>query len=264
MLLAPAAVRAQQIRGVVVEDMTDTPIPGVTVELLAEDSTIRASAVTASTGWFQLPTGSAGRFLLRTSHPVFTAGALLEVVVQQREIVTIVLRMSGGAIPLEPLVVTARSHDRLSGFRERAQRSGFGRYITREQIDERPAARPSDLLRMVPEVRIELVRDPSGVFTSNAVLMRSFGELCAPAIYLDGMPIPQDFGFDIDDLISTELIEGVEIYRSYVGAPLEFHLPQNTCGVIAFWSRTIRGRPLSWKSFAIAGVLAGIMVLMTR
>ncbi|CAN5876285.1 hypothetical protein BH23GEM9_BH23GEM9_08090 [soil metagenome] len=262
-LLLPAAVDAQVIRGVVVADATRTPVPGMLVELLAGDSTVRASTVTGNAGWFQLPAGSAGRVFLRTSHPGHAPTGMLAVDVQENEIVTVVVSVDVSAIPLEPLVITARSRDRLSGFRQRAAHGGMGRYILREDIERLVAPLASDLLRMTPGVRIETVRDWTG-FSSDIVMMRSLGELCAPTLYLNGMRMIHGSGFDIDALISTELLEGVEIYSSHVTAPLEFHVPRDSCGVIAFWSRPGPPRRLTWKRAGLGALLATMIVLLSR
>lgn len=260
-LLMPSVGSAQVIRGVVVHDSTDTPIAGVTIELRTDESTILATTVAGATGWFQLDPGSAGTFLLRTSHPVYTVDGSLTVAVEEREIVTVVLRMSGGAVALEPLLVTARSFDRLSGFRERATQGGLGRYITRADIDKGQAILITGILHFVSEVRVEPVRN--GGLTGTALLMNSFGSWCRPAIFLDGMPVPSgDFGFDINDLLSPDMVEGVEIYRSYAMAPAEFQGAIHDCGVIAFWSRTVPGgRRFTWKRLGIGGLIAALVLL---
>jgi hypothetical protein len=262
-VLLPAAVHGQAVRGVVVADASHTPIPGMRVELLAGDSTVRASTMTGNAGWFQLSTGSAGRFFLRASHPEYTATGMLAVSVQEHEIVTVVVSVDISAIPLEPILVTSRSFDRLSGFRQRAAHGGLGRYILRADIERFVGARPSDLLRTVPGVRIESIRDRSG-FSSDVVLMRSPGELCAPTLYVDGMRVIHGAGFDIDDLITTETVEGVEIYSSHATAPLEFHVPRDACGVIAFWSRPAPPGRLTWKRAGVGALLATLIVLLAR
>lgn len=263
-VLAPQIASAQQIRGVVVHDSTDQPIAGATIELITQDSTVRATAVSSAIGWFQLSLPSHGRFLLRASHVVYGGGGAVEVVVGERELVNVVLRMTGGAIPLEPLSVTARSVDPLAGFRQRAAHGGQGYYLHREDIEKHAGARVSDLLRRMPGVRFDLVRDRSGFFTSETLLMRSLGELCEPTIYLDGVPMPPEFGMDINDLISTEALAGVEVYTSHLTAPLDLHIPRNSCGVIAFWSRPTPGTRMTWKRAAVAGMIAGLMLYFTR
>jgi hypothetical protein len=259
---APFATHAQQIRGVVVEDSTDTPIRGVTIQLLAEDSALLSSVTAAETGWFEFTTQRAGRFFLRVTHEAYSPSGLLQVVVEDREIVNVVVRLSGGPIPLEPLFVTARSRDRLSGFRDRATRGGQGRYITRAQIDQRNAVRVRDVLFFVPEIRIEPVRD--GGLVTERFLMRSLGELCAPTVYLDGLPVLTDDAFDIDALISPDAIEGVEIYSSHLTAPLELHVPRNTCGIVAFWTRQLPGRRMTWKRLLLGGAIGAAILLLTR
>lgn len=256
-VLLPTIAAAQMIRGVVVEDSTDRPISDVKVELLAADSTVLATSFSSVIGWFELVPQSAGQFLVRASHPAYRIDDTLAVDVRPQEIITVVLRLSGGPIPLDPLIVKAL--DRLSGYRERARRAAFGRFITRADIDKYGAYSLSHALRFTPEIRIERVRD--GPFTTQGVFMRSFGDLCVPAVYLDGIPIPTGRVFDIDDLISAEAVEGIEVYRSAQTAPMEFRLspfPETDmmCGVVVVWSR-----PLPRARFTLTGLFVGVLLV---
>ena len=262
--LLPAPAGAQQVRGVVVEDSTFRPLSGVKIELISNNTTT-AISFSNVTGWFELSPESAGQYLLRASHPAYQTVDVRTVTFRPQEMFTVVLRLRGGPIPLEALVVQGTARDRTSGYRERARRAAFGRFITREQIDKLGAYSMSHALRLTPEVRIERVRD--GPFTTQGIFMRSFGDLCVPAIYLDGVPIPTGPGFDIDALLSAEAVEGIEVYRSALSAPMEFRMspfmsPNNLCGVVAVWSRVLPGPPPTLLSVLYTAALIGSSLLV--
>ena len=74
---------------------------------------------------------------------------------------------------------------------------------------------------------------------------------------------------DINSLLSAEAVEGVEVYRSAMSAPMEFRVPgfgagDFFCGVIAVWSRpTARGQMTLKRAF-FASMLVGASLLMTE
>jgi hypothetical protein len=260
----PAIAGAQQIRGVVVEDSSNRPVTRVRIELLSADSVVRSATVSTANGWFELPVPRGGAYLVRASHEAYRNSGALDIAVGAQEVVTVVMRVSGGPIPIDPLIVQARSHDRASGFRERSRKAVYGRFITRDQIDKLGGHSLSHIMRLTPEVRIEQVRD--GVFVNDGIFMRSFGDLCMPAVYLDGISVPTGRAFDINALISAEAIEGIEVYRSVTSAPMELRMPafgENWfCGVVAIWSRPIEGAPLTFKRVLIGSMLAAVSFLL--
>ena len=257
--LLPSGIAAQAIRGVVVEGTTSVPIPGATVELLAADSTPLRTVTSDRRGWFQLDVAAGGRYFLRPRHPSYTAVSLDSVRVGEHEIVTVMLRMGISAIPLEPLVVTARSRDRLAGFYRRAEENRRGQFIHREFIDRRIALRPSQLVRMTPGVFVI----PTDNGLSSIITMRGVtGGRCAAAIFLDGLPVPQEVGMTIDDFTAADQLEGIEIYDAYTIPPPELPATTNECGIVAFWSRRDAFRPFTWKR-VIAGVVLGAFILLT-
>ena len=266
-VLLPVITEAQQIRGVVVEDSTFRPISGVTIELLAADRTVRATTTSDATGWFTLTAEGVGEFQLQASHDAYTNMDILTVVLGAQQTLTVLLRLSGGPIPIAPVIASAKIRDRLSDYRERARKGIYGRFITREDIDKRGAYNLSHVLRFTPEVRIERVQD--GPFNNQGVFMRSFGDLCVPSVYLDGVEVPTGRAFDIDALISAEAVEGIEVYRSSLTAPMEFRMPafgpaDRLCGVIAVWSRPMPGVGLTLKRVVYAGLLVAVPIWFMR
>jgi hypothetical protein len=112
---------------------------------------------------------------------------------------------------------------------DRAQRGGFGYFITRDKIEQQRPFRVTDLLRTVPGLQVL----PSG---------RAFGDIvrttegCSPAVYLDGSRFPL-MGESIDNLVDPMALEGIEVYPRAVEVPAEFQGPFANCGVIALWTR---------------------------
>jgi hypothetical protein len=244
-------------------------VEGATIEVLHADSTPAGTVTSDEQGWFELDVREGGRYLLRPSHPSYLAFGLDSVNVGEHEIVSVALRMGPSAIPLERLVVTARSGDRLAGFYERAGRNGFAYFLERAEIEKRRAAQASQLLRSVPGVRIVPVGSltmPDSLFGAagpgvNMIGMRGIRGQCAATVLLDGLPVAQDLGMSIDDYTSPALLEGVEIYPPNVALPQAFPVLENECGVVAFWSRREAFRPLTWTRVIIAGVV-GLLILL--
>ncbi|MEN9508951.1 MAG: hypothetical protein RLZZ621_1514 [Gemmatimonadota bacterium] len=122
----------------------------------------------------------------------------------------------------------------MAGFYRRMQTGGGGRFITLAEIEKRNHVQMTDVLRMIPGLRIET----RGFI--NHVRMR--GSRCAPLVWLDGNPM---FAGEVDlDAFDPRTFDGIEIYSGPATVPVEFHGNQrmnSSCGVIVLWSR--RGEP---------------------
>jgi len=255
LLLAPLAAHAQSVRGTVVDDETSAPVPAALVELLSNDREPLAATESDRSGAFELAPRRAGRFLVRVTHLGYASIDSARISLRSGESVTLEVRLGRTAIALEPLVVTTRRGTAVADFYERKRRGGLGRYITREQIEQRPAARASDLLRTLPGVYVE----PAQVGRSSTITMRGGIGRCLPTIYVDGMQMRQFPGSSVDDWIHAASLEGVEVYTSFASAPSPLHA-SGACGVIAFWTRMENGTPWTWRRFAVAAGLAGLIL----
>jgi hypothetical protein len=128
---------------------------------------------------------------------------------------------------LEKVIIMARiaeSRGRLRDFYERKSRNRWGSFIDREQIERRNPMWVSDMLRMMPGVRVV-----SGRGGQNLVRMRG----CRPTVWLDGMPLR---GTEVDEVVYPADVAGVEVYRSQAGMPVQF-MDLNWCGAIVVWTR---------------------------
>ncbi|GJG86997.1 hypothetical protein tb265_21780 [Gemmatimonadetes bacterium T265] len=106
---------------------------------------------------------------------------------------------------------------------------GFGHFLTAADIDNRHPLRTTDLLTMMPGVMVY----SNGI--NSAIRLRNAP--CAPLIWLDGMPALAGY-LDID-AFDPQSFAGVEVYTGVSTVPVELRggRGEETCGVIALWTR---------------------------
>jgi hypothetical protein len=260
---------AQVVKGRVVLRGTEDGLGDVLVRLHFPEGRQAASALTDSAGAFTMTAPRLGPFTLSAERIGLAPVTTPEVEVGLAEAVEVVLWMSEAAVPLEPLVIEARSSvdlGILAGYYERMDRQrklGFGHILTRDQIDERQAVDVADLLRDIPRVRIlgqGFGRPPSVVFSGA-------GGECIPRVYLDG--VHQNRGGAagaaamVDETARPHELEGVEVYRGIGEMPGEFYDDRH-CGVILLWTRrSAEGRSGSpWIRILAAFLVAGVLGLL--
>jgi hypothetical protein len=255
----PTAVQAQIVRGQVIEAAARIAVRGATLELRDERGRAVGRVVSDSLGLFSLTVLNAGTYTLQTTHPSYFAHPADTLRLGPAESVTIEVRLDPAVIPLQPLIVTTRARGWLEGFETRRRTGGFGRFLTRQDIDARQASRSTDLLRGVPGVILTQQRRGPPLLQ-----MRGTGGLCMPAIWIDGLHIPHYAGgTTIDDALSPLTLDGVEIYNSVSSAPIEYRT--GSCGVVLFWTRRGSGEEggtLQWKKVLAGLGAAAFFVLM--
>ncbi|HEV2129941.1 MAG TPA: Plug domain-containing protein [Longimicrobiaceae bacterium] len=120
----------------------------------------------------------------------------------------------------------------LAGFHQRSTARVLGAFVTRADIEKQRAHTTTALLRRIPGV--QLVPRPLG--GGHTVMLRG---TCAPMVYIDGIKV-RLFSGTIDDLVTPQALEGIEVYRSAAEVPAEYSGLNAGCGVILLWTR--RGR----------------------
>lgn len=251
------AAQAQVIHGTVIDGSSRTAVADAEVVLLTPRMAERTTTITNGAGGFLLRAPRAGTYRLRVTHPRFVPYEADSVEVHTGEAVMLEIRLGLNAVPLEPIVVTARRHAGMPGFDERLA-AGMGRFITREDIDRRSAFRTSDLLRNIQGITLRR----SGRSDGMIVLMRGGGTgLCQPALWIDGVLVRQVPGSTIDDFLSPDIVEAIEVYQSTAAAPAGYAV--GGCGVILVWTRRGSGDdggPWQWKKL-LAGASAALVVI---
>lgn len=232
-LLSVAAppLGAQVVRGNLLDAETGKPISNGTVALLSRDSVLVARIATDTAGAFSLLTQRPGAFRIQAERLGYFPAISPPVVMGQQDTLDVEFRLSSKAVVLEPLVVTSRRRHvgNLAGFYARAERRGFGRFITRDEIEKLRPTQVTSLLRRVPGISLQ----PRARGGGYHITVRGN---CAPTIFIDGTRV-QPLGQTVDDLVSVLDLEGVEVYRSPAEAPVQYTMLNPGCGVILFWTR---------------------------
>lgn len=251
--LAPAPAEAQgSLIGSVLDERTDEPIAGAGVSLLDRDGRTLRTVYADDLGAFAFPRIGSGVYRLRAGRIGYltSTSPLFELI--DTDTMQLVLRLDTEAVLLAPLEVTARARRRgspvLEDFRFRMDR-GTGHFITREAIMARSPFYVTDVLAMVPGVR---VGNPTPQGGRHVSMTRTPAHLnCHAQIYVDGTlvnpPMQTAWGgtrrtasindFSIDEVVSPASVEGIEVYRGLSEVPAEFMSPYAICGVVAVWTR---------------------------
>jgi hypothetical protein len=128
---------------------------------------------------------------------------------------------------------------RARGFYDRMD-AGMGRYLTREQIVARNAARTSDLLRGIPGVDFAGGSRSTIPWLGGNRRRHGSGTLgaCMPFLYIDGYLRVLRGNERLDDIVDPSEVWGIEVYRYASDIPSE--LPRRgmagNCGAIVIWT----------------------------
>lgn len=261
--LASEAARAQTIAGAVLEDSTRMPISGADVTVLSAPGGPGPTVRTDSLGAFHVKLDSAGQVRLRVSHPSYQTLDSDSIDVDEGEAVTVELRLGRAAIPLKPLVVTARVDARVQAFHERAAKgTGFGKFMTREDIERHRTAKVTDLVRGISGVRVVPITPCRGCSPTDVLYLRGGPNVCAPTVLIDGLAVKQDAVFSLDGFLMPDMLEGVEVYVDPAGVPPSLAVGTSSCGVVAFWTRRPEGKNPLWVKLLAGGAAVLMMLLL--
>lgn len=271
-----APARAQRVLGQLVDLETRAPLAGGLVTLRTVGGERIGSVAATIEGRFEIRAPGAGLFYVevnRLGYQLLRDGPFELETGGDREVV---YSLRHQVFRLAPIEVTAEKSARRStyleqvGFYER-QKADFGHYLTRDQIEARQPHRFTDLMMLIPGVRV--VPSTSGIGGPSLQLrgsLTSHGGACIPQVLIDGLIVirgtarpwrpaddasvdrateqalpqldPDREQVSIDDLVMPNDVEAVEVFRSGVQVPVRFGGTSTStqCGVIAIWTR--RGR----------------------
>jgi hypothetical protein len=137
---------------------------------------------------------------------------------------------------LLPEVTVEEQHDSLSrkvlaDFWARRAR-GFGKFVTRSEIERKGASRFVDVVRSVPSVTILTSRGRPDIRFRGAGYGSMFRD-CPPQYWLDGIPLERG----VADEFTPANVEAIELYASSATTPPQFNTRSATCGTVVIWSR---------------------------
>jgi len=271
LLVLPVPVSGQIIRGRIVDAATSTPIPGARVTLRRTSDSSALTITSGDDGSFALGAPGAGDYMIDVVRLGFGPAHHGPVSLRNKQVVTVEVSLQQIPYALDSVTVfgdaNAAMLDRVGWYVR--QRSDFGRFIARREIESHHVGRVTDLLTTVPGV--SLVADPKHPGHVRVRMRGSqvaMGGLCEPRVFLDGLivirggsgPIggrtntdqsteaedpfndPRSPELALDDVVGPLDIEAMEIYRSASQVPAEFGGTGvfTRCGVVVIWTR--RGR----------------------
>ncbi len=222
-LAAVPSLEAQQaqLAGTVVDRLTKRPAVGAEVVVLGTDR----KALTDDAGWFAVPKLKPGRYTVEIR---YLGLASSQFPVQLSDGTTLFdFEIVTPPFELDELIVEVRPsrHQKLEDFERRRERVA-GYFISRETIEDEAPVFISDLLRRIPNVKIEWD------WAQNVRVTMGHGLFaCTPDLYIDGS---LSHAARLNDYTPT-LIEAIEVYNRPVDRPQEFRA--HRCGAILLWTR---------------------------
>lgn len=236
----------------VVRDTSGAGIAGAEISLAGSDT----RAASDEEGRFLLARVPAGEAAIRVRRLGFTPTSA-SVTVRDNATAPLAITVTELARELRPVVVRAQRHRKytgyLAGFYERRDQ-GFGRFITGDEILKRNPMELTDMLRMVPGLRVS----SPGIGDAS---VRIRGNRCAPLVWIDGMAASAA-EYDLD-AIAPMSVAGIEIYSGIASVPSNFVIPfgRTVCGTIVIWSRQgerTRGKQKAVTAAQLAELVANL------
>jgi len=271
-LLATSQGHAQAIRGYLIDDSNQNPVPGATITLLVGE-TRGVRTLTDDDGYFLLSLDDWGTYQLEAMRIGYRTTVSQPFLVEQSDTVTVDFRVLPDAVLLQPLLVTARSTRGRDQFERRMENWDRGIFITPAMVDSIQPTHPAEVLRKQPKIWLSWGwgRNPWSGETGPVPNIRTFlGNGCLTYM-IDGRSVrrplfaegPMWLDWPLNTLKAEDIV-AVEVYRHITEVPEEirnraneiFHgeplanLPSihggepvqrdfmaRTCGIVNFWTR---------------------------
>lgn len=239
-----STVGAQEyhLRGRVIANETLVPIVSTKVELLTPENRRIQTQYTDSLGVFNFALPRDDGYRLRATHAGFEQTLTPVLWTDAYGFIQVEIRLQTDAVLLAPLEIVARSSLHRSAVLDRVRDrigTGFGRFITRDEIERWGFTRTSDVLRRFPGVRVE------GSGRSSTPVIYLGRQNCPAHVFVDGMrvttpdAVASGGGFiSVDVVTAVSDIEVIEVFSGPGTTPAEFRMTTGgQCGVVAIWTR---------------------------
>lgn len=236
---------AGTVIGTVVGARADSPVAGARISVRGRAGEASpAPVVTDHDGRFRLAGVSPGARVFEVELPGLPS-TTFRADVRSDGPTELALRVETRLVPQPAIAVRVTADGerdgKLAGFYRRRAR-GLGRFMDREEIENRRALEVSDLLRSMPGVVVTPGPGSTGeVAMSRSSTLRAHRG-CRIVYFVDGIRVPPADGFRPDELSPGDLA-GIEVYRSVSEVPAIFLRTGEECGVIALWTRDPSRRP---------------------
>lgn len=227
-------------------DPDGRPIAGATVATTAVDSV----HTTDREGRFELKDVPVGRLGVRVRAIGFRPLNLALTLSGERRVLDTTLTLPRVAQLLDSVVVTARAEPLAAGKMidvERRRQAGFGKFLTRLELQDPLWGGLDTQLRRLARVRLVSLCGGLGFAAaspdrgSGGAVNIGCATACFMTVYLDGVPLwsPDMAGILAPPDLSQfhpQNLEAVEVYPTQAVVPIEFAGRLSPCGVILVWT----------------------------
>jgi hypothetical protein len=215
------------VSGVVLLEGTSTNV-GSRVELVGTDIV----AMTNDKGEFRMGNLPSGSRVLLARHLGFGAETA-PVDLSSREQKRVTIKLPKFLAIMDPVLVTARRSAALDriGFSQR-KKSGVGYYIGPERLENMHPNSVTNILRMVPGLRVSYGPDGDVVSSSRGSGM---GSGCV-RYFLDDIPYTEVTPGDINHFVTGREVVAVEVYQD-TNTPPQYMGAGGFCATIVIWTR---------------------------
>lgn len=234
----PIALKAQVVQGRLLESGTRRPVVSAMISLVDSTGVVVQEAMSGMDGSFRIQAPEPGAYYI-LAEGLGYAPFLEGVELGEGGFLPVELFLEPKPVMLDSLVATISRvqtirYLKTMGYYQRMQ-SGFGHFITPQDIADRPFFKIADHLRNVPRV------STGTGFLGTEVLLRGPSGYCVPRIVVDGLVVVSVAGSAvIDQVVAPEDIAAMEIYTGVAQLPLEY-ASINTCGAILIWTKGSHG-----------------------
>jgi hypothetical protein len=247
--LPASSATAQHLVGRVFDSTTGEPVPGAEVAVLAPNGVdLVGLAVSDTTGFFDMPVATTGRFGLVVNAAGYEPVGPDSVTIGREERVHIEVIVGPRPLDVEGVRVVARRGESLAlqEFYERQERYealGLGLILDREVL-ERHQGTTADAALVRESINVSTSTSSGGPMPRIIVKRwrQEFGKppWCTPAFFIDGFLVDDEaFG-----ALPVSSLEGLELFRGPSELPAEYSWAPRAmdCGVILAWTSR-QGRP---------------------
>lgn len=238
MAFFPGCAEAQQVQGLVIDRLTGERVMGASVMLLDTAFSVVAGSSANETGAFLVRSPRPGSFFVLTESLGYepTMDGILDL--GEGGSVTVEIYLRPKPIELDSIKVAVERaeifhHLETAGYNQRRE-TGFGHFITPEEIQRRNPRYFFDLFRNTPGVRVtsSSLGDTKIEFTVGSIR----GPTCEPRVFVDGILVNMNFG-GLEAGVDIDQIAAVEIYTRSSSVPLQWGGSDSACGVLLIWTR---------------------------
>jgi len=263
----PGSLRAQWVKGIVLDEFTHGPVRGADVTLVADGRKVVARTVTGDDGRFTMSIPKFGGYHLAVDglgYAPFDTKIFFADSVQQ---VSAQVNLAPEAIKLAGLEVTTEATERklrLGGYYKR-KKANVGYFVTEQDLKDKVINRLTDALYGIPGFTVRRIPGVANggsdvgwdVVTNSGETKYFVGGRCFPSVAIDGTIVRHGgresgalaragagggnaHDVEVGDwwqLVDVHDVVAMEIYPRTVGAPVQMQGQESPCGVIMIWTK---------------------------